>query len=401
MEQVEYPGMSGTNTMCVVTVLLETGMLPMHEPVTELTLESPAGLIRVTRRVPRRQGRPASRSGTFRRSRPTSTRRSRCRSSARSRVDVAYGGMFYVIADAEPFGLRLTPDEGADIVRITEMIKAAAAEQLPVVHPDQPGFAGHHHRPAVRARPRPGQQPAERRDGLDRDAGLGAPGDLDRRHRSLAVRHRDVGQDGDAPREGPARASATTFRHEGILGTVFTGRCSRRRTIGPYRAIVPTITGQAWITGFARYVVDPTRPVPRRLHGRRHLGLARGRGSAQQVAPVERQRRATGSTSSGRPARRDAALARVDLDRRGRAVAGQVGAGQAARPPTGDHGPAGGRQPRPRPAIRRAPGRHERRRQARRRPPEPAPVRPVAGRLGAFDRRVALAERPPGRDSRP
>ena len=47
MEQVEYPGMSGSNTMCVVTVLLETGMLPMTEPVTELTLESPAGLIRV------------------------------------------------------------------------------------------------------------------------------------------------------------------------------------------------------------------------------------------------------------------------------------------------------------------------------------------------------------------
>src|SRR3954470_4121361 len=47
MEQVEYPGMSGTNTMCVVTVLLETGMLPMREPVTQLTLEAPAGLIRV------------------------------------------------------------------------------------------------------------------------------------------------------------------------------------------------------------------------------------------------------------------------------------------------------------------------------------------------------------------
>ena len=66
-------------------------------------------------------------------------------------VDVAYGGMFYVIADAEPFGLRLTPDEGArHRPRITEMIKAAAAEQLPVVHPEQPGFAGHHDRAAVR-----------------------------------------------------------------------------------------------------------------------------------------------------------------------------------------------------------------------------------------------------------
>ena len=56
MEQVEYPGMSGTNTMCVVTVLLETGILPMREPVTELTLESPAGLIRVTADCAGRQG---------------------------------------------------------------------------------------------------------------------------------------------------------------------------------------------------------------------------------------------------------------------------------------------------------------------------------------------------------
>src|SRR5216110_779278 len=47
MEQVEYPPMSGTNTICTATVLLETGIVPMHEPVTELTLEAPAGLIRV------------------------------------------------------------------------------------------------------------------------------------------------------------------------------------------------------------------------------------------------------------------------------------------------------------------------------------------------------------------
>jgi len=57
-------------------------------------------------------------------------------------VDVAYGGMFYVIADAQPLGLTLAPDEGREIVRIAEMIKAAAAEQLPVVHPEQPSFAG-------------------------------------------------------------------------------------------------------------------------------------------------------------------------------------------------------------------------------------------------------------------
>ena len=55
-------------------------------------------------------------------------------------VDVAYGGMFYVIADATAFGLELAPTEGGEIVRIGEMIKAAAREQLPVVHPEQPGY---------------------------------------------------------------------------------------------------------------------------------------------------------------------------------------------------------------------------------------------------------------------
>ena len=68
---------------------------------------------------------------------------------ARVTVDVAWGGMFYVIADATPFGLRLTPDEGRDITRIGELIKAAAAEQLPVVHPEQPGVRGRDDRAAL------------------------------------------------------------------------------------------------------------------------------------------------------------------------------------------------------------------------------------------------------------
>ena len=61
--------------------------------------------------------------------------------------------------------------------------------------------------------------------------------------------------------KGP-RKVGDTFRHEGILGTVFSGRILEEAVVGPYRAIVPSITGQAWITGFASYVVDPTDPVP-------------------------------------------------------------------------------------------------------------------------------------------
>ena len=141
MEQVEYPGMSGTNTICVVTTLLETGMLPMTEPTTDVVLESPAGLIRVHAEC--RNGKV--RGVTFTNVPAFATHLDQpieVPQLGTVTVDVAYGGMFYVIADAVQFGFRLTPDEGRDITRTTEMIKAAAAEQLPVVHPDQPGFAG-------------------------------------------------------------------------------------------------------------------------------------------------------------------------------------------------------------------------------------------------------------------
>ena len=141
MEQTEYPGMSGTNTICVTTVLLETGMVPMSEPITELALESPAGLIHVQAECAHGKVRKV----TFRNVPAFAVHLDKAIDVphlGRVTVDVAYGGMFYVISDAAPFGLRLVPEEGREIVRIGEMIKAAAQEQLPVEHPLQPGFRG-------------------------------------------------------------------------------------------------------------------------------------------------------------------------------------------------------------------------------------------------------------------
>jgi proline racemase len=260
MEQVEYPGMSGTNTMCVVTVLLETGMLPMVEPITELTLEAPAGLIRVS---------AACRGGkvtgvTFRNVPAFATHLDvpvEVPQLGTVIVDVAYGGMFYVIADAERFGLRLAPDEGSDITRITEMIKAAAADQLPVVHPDQPGFAGI----SIGQLSGPAHDPANSR----RNAVTVSTGSLDWDRPATwtgAIDRSPCGTGTSAKMatlvaKGQLRVG-DEFRHEGILGTVFTGRVLEETTIGPYRGIVPSITGQAWITGFASYVVDPTDPFP-------------------------------------------------------------------------------------------------------------------------------------------
>lgn len=260
MEHVEYPGMSGTNTMCVATALLETGMVPMQEPVTELTLEAPAGLIgiraectngKVTRVTFRNV--PAF---VFHLDRTIEVPK-----LGTVTVDVAYGGMIYAIADARAFGLSLTPDEGRDIVRITEMIKAAAREQVPVVHPEQPAFGG------VTIAQLSG--PPSRPDAHMKNAVTVSTGDFDWDRPSTwsGVIDRSPCGTGTCARMATLYARGRlklneNFVHESVLGTIFTGRLVEEARVGPYPAVIPTITGSAWITGFASYVVDPSDPFP-------------------------------------------------------------------------------------------------------------------------------------------
>ena len=260
MEQTEYPGMSGTNTICVTTVLLETGMVSMKEPVTELTLESPAGLIRV--RAECEGGRVKK--VTFRNVPAFAVyldREIEVPHLGRAVVDVAYGGMFYVIAEAAAFGLKLTPDEGGEVVRVGEMIKAAAQEQLQVVHPDQPGFAG------ITIAVMSG--PASRPDAHLKNAVIVSTGKLDWNRPSTwtgAIDRSPCGT-GTSAKMAVLHAKAKLglnedFHHEGILGTVFTGRLVEETTVGPYRAVVPEISGRAWVTGLASYVLEDDDPFP-------------------------------------------------------------------------------------------------------------------------------------------
>jgi proline racemase len=260
MEHVEYPGMSGSNTICVVTALLETGMLPMQEPITDITLEAPAGLIRVRARCAGGK----VRSVTFENV-PAFVAHLDARVEVPTLgtvvVDVAWGGMFYAIAAAAQFGLRLTPDEGADITRITEMIKAAAAEQIPVVHPENPGFAGI----SIAQLSGPAHDPANSM----RNAVTVSTGKLDWSKPATwtGVLDRSPCGTGTCARMATLHARGRLglhqdFRHEGVLSTVFTGRLLAETRVGPYPAVVPTLTGSAWITGFAQYVVDPDDPFP-------------------------------------------------------------------------------------------------------------------------------------------
>jgi len=260
MEQVEYPPMSGTNTICVVTVLIETGMVRVTEPVTTLKLDTPAGLIGVEAEV--RDGKVKR--VTFRNVPAFATHldaRVEVPNLGTVVVDVAYGGMFYVIADAEPLGLGLTPDEARDIVRVAEMIKAAAREQLPVSHPENPGIngvtiaqlsaapsrAGVHRKNAVvvSTGALDWSRPASWTGALDRSpCGTGTCAKMAALYAKGKLR---LGED---------------FVHEGILGTTFTGRLIEETRVGKYAAVVPALSGTAWITGFAQYVLDPEDPFP-------------------------------------------------------------------------------------------------------------------------------------------
>ena len=260
MEQVEYPGMSGTNTICVVTVLLEAGILPAREPVTKLKLETPAGLVEVEARVENGkvtcvtfQNVPAF---AVHLDRPIEVRE-----LGTVTVDVAYGGMFYVIADAEPLGLRLSRDEARDIVRVGEMIKAAAQEQLPVVHPENPGISGI---TVAQLSAPPLDAQAHRRNTV-----IVSTGKLDWQQASSWTGALDRSPCGTGTCAKMASLHAKgllplgqDFVHEGILGTTVTGRMIRETRVGPYAAVIPTIGGRAWITGIAQYVLDHEDPFP-------------------------------------------------------------------------------------------------------------------------------------------
>src|SRR5581483_1943294 len=137
MESDYFVPMSGSNLICTATVALETGIVPMVEPVTTVMVDTPAGLVEVQAECKNGKCRRI----TFRNV-PSFVmhrdKRIEVEGLGSLRVDVAYGGMIYLIVDADDLKLRLSRDEGRDLVALGERIKAAGAVQLPSVHPENP-----------------------------------------------------------------------------------------------------------------------------------------------------------------------------------------------------------------------------------------------------------------------
>lgn len=264
MEQVEYPVMSGGNTISVVTVLLETGMIPMVEPVTEFMLEAPAGLIGIKAEC--HNGKVTQ--VTFKNVPAFAVYTDTWidvphigHGVEKVKVDVAWGGMFYVIADVAQFDwIDLEPDQGAEITRVSALILKAAQDQLPVEHPDYPGYG-------ITISQLSGESKNPNTD--RKNAVMVASGEIsfdDPGTWTGAIDRCPCGT-GTCAKMAAMHAKGElklneTFRHEGILGNVFTGHLVEETTIGNHKAVVPTVGGQSWIYAFTNYVLDPTDPFP-------------------------------------------------------------------------------------------------------------------------------------------
>jgi proline racemase len=248
MEPTEYPPMSGSNTICVATVLLERGIVELREPETTLRLEAPAGLIEV--KAACRHGRVESVELT---NVPSFVDRLEAPLEVPDlgsiHVDVAFGGMWYAIADADDLGFTIRPSEARDLCDVGERIRQAAREQLSPVHPENPEIAGVS---IVQI-----AEPWRGIDQITKNAVVVAPGRLDRSATGtgLSARMAVLHARGHM-NKGDSMTQASP------IGSTFDGRIVDETTVGGRAAIVPAIRGSAFITGVTELYVDPRDPFP-------------------------------------------------------------------------------------------------------------------------------------------
>ncbi|MDG1868209.1 MAG: proline racemase family protein [Yoonia sp.] len=250
MEPEHTPPMSGSNSICVSTVLLDSGIIPMVEPVTEMVLEAPGGLVRV---------------------------RAHCANGKAERievenlpsfaglmnvpleiegigtitVDTAFGGDSFVVVDPASLGVTLEADQAQTLAKLGVEITNAANEQLAFNHPTQPEWR--HHSFCLYA------------GALERDAsGLRAksvvsiqPGKLDRSPTGTAVSARMALLHAKGEMQVGDRLTGVS-----IIGSEFHGEILGLTTVGDVPAIRPQISGRGWVTGTHQHMLDPTDPWP-------------------------------------------------------------------------------------------------------------------------------------------
>ncbi len=239
--------MCGHGTMGTATVLVETGMVPVVEPVTTIRLDTPAGL--VIAEVAVQDGHASS--VTLRMTPSFSLALDQTVDvPGRGRVsyDIAYGGNVYAIVELDR--LRLPFDRAAkgELLDAGLKIMAAINEQNAPRHPTRPDISGCHH-VYLQA---PGSTAQHSRHAM-----AIFPGWFDRSPcgTGTSARMAQLHARGEL-------ALDTEFVNESFIGTSFRGRLVEQTTVGDLPAVIPTVTGRAWITGTAHYLLDPEDPFP-------------------------------------------------------------------------------------------------------------------------------------------
>ncbi len=249
MEPEDTPPMSGSNSICVATVLLDSGILPMSEPETQLTLEAPGGLVRV-----RAECRAGKAERIFVQNVASFADKLDAMIEVEGigtlRVDTAFGGDSFVIVEAQDLGFALTADEAADLARTGARITDAANEQLGFSHPvtdwDHISFcqiAG----PLTReGNVLTGKNTVAIKPGkLDRSpCGTGASA---RMAMMLAKGQMTAGD---------------TYLARSVIDSEFRCRVVSQFDLNGRPAITPEISGRAWITGTHQHMLDPDDPWP-------------------------------------------------------------------------------------------------------------------------------------------
>ncbi len=251
MEPEDTPPMSGSNCICVATVLLDSGILPMIEPETRLVLEAPAGLVEVVAQC--RNGKAQSitlknvASFADRLHIPLDVE-----GLGTIIVDTAFGGDSFVMANARALGFAILPGEARDLAIVGRRIVKAANAQLGFTHPDLPAWQ--HFSFAFLT----GE--LETVDGSlsSRNACVIKPGKIDRSPTGtgcsalMAVLHA----------KGLLKPGER-YIGRSIVESRFVGQIVGLTTVGNRSAVIPTITGRAWITGQSTLMLDPDDPWPR------------------------------------------------------------------------------------------------------------------------------------------
>lgn len=242
--------MSGSNSICVATVLLDSGIVPMQEPVTNMVLEAPGGLVRIS---------ADCRNGKAERITVQSVPSFAVDLDAslevtglgRLAVDTAYGGDSFVVVTADALGFELIANEARELAETGIRITNAANEQLDFVHPENPDWQ--HFSFCLFAGP------------------------LTRNGTALSTRAAVAIQPGKIDRSptGTATSARMALLHtrgqmttddslvvRSIIDSQFTGRIAGHTTLDGKPAIIPEISGRGWITGIHQHMLDPDDPWP-------------------------------------------------------------------------------------------------------------------------------------------